>query len=159
MEMRGGVTDARPNIEDRATQPMEAGGWVSQIFNIYQNVGQVMFSHHADQMSQRSQVSRVALWMSSSKVLTQWQGHLLSCSGQLKSKSLADKVKSITCFGPAGGPSPNNCIRYACSTADIFIHFHSHASTCIHFCPPVSTCLSVSYLISSKHLLFENIAH
>ena len=32
VEMRGGVTDAgqRTNIEDRATQPMEAGGWVSQ---------------------------------------------------------------------------------------------------------------------------------
>ena len=34
MEMRGGVTDAgqqqQPNSEDRATQPMEAGGWVSQ---------------------------------------------------------------------------------------------------------------------------------
>ena len=30
-----------------------------------------MFLHHSDQMYQRSQVSRVALWMSSSKVLTQ----------------------------------------------------------------------------------------
>ena len=35
VEMRGGVTDAgqtnnRMNNEDRATQPMEAGGWVSQ---------------------------------------------------------------------------------------------------------------------------------
>ena len=33
--MRGGVTDAgrtndQTNTEDRATQPMEAGGWVSQ---------------------------------------------------------------------------------------------------------------------------------
>ena len=36
-----------------------------------QNVGQVMFLHHSDQMSQRSQVSWVALWMSSSKVLSQ----------------------------------------------------------------------------------------
>ena len=47
-----------------------------------------MSSHHSDQMSQRSQVSRVALWMTISKVLSQWlsqwQGHLLSCSGQLK---------------------------------------------------------------------------
>ena len=38
VEMRGGVTDAgqqtnneRTNSEDRATQPMEAGGWVSQL--------------------------------------------------------------------------------------------------------------------------------
>ena len=51
-----------------------------------------MFPHHSDQMSQRSQVSRVTLCMSISKVLSewvsesviQWQGHLLSCSGQLK---------------------------------------------------------------------------
>ena len=28
--MRGGVTEQRTNGEDRATQPMEAGGWVSQ---------------------------------------------------------------------------------------------------------------------------------
>ena len=40
--MRGGVTDAgqrttneRTNIEDRATQPMEAGGWVSQFLHDY----------------------------------------------------------------------------------------------------------------------------
>ena len=42
MEMRGGVTDAgqQTNTEDRATQPMEAGGWVSQLelFNSTQNV-------------------------------------------------------------------------------------------------------------------------
>ena len=36
--MRGGVTDAgKPNeqtiSEDRATQPIEAGGWVSQLFS------------------------------------------------------------------------------------------------------------------------------
>ena len=35
MDMRGDVTDARRQTnkrttEDRATQPMEAGGWVSQ---------------------------------------------------------------------------------------------------------------------------------
>ena len=35
MEMRGAVTDAgqtyeRQTSEDRATQPIEAGGWVSQ---------------------------------------------------------------------------------------------------------------------------------
>ena len=31
--MRGGVTDAgQPNIEDRATQPMEAGGRVLQFW-------------------------------------------------------------------------------------------------------------------------------
>ena len=50
--------------------------------------GQVMSLHHSDQMSQRSQVSRVALCMSKVKVLSvsesvsqwvsQWQGHLLS---------------------------------------------------------------------------------
>ena len=53
-----------------------------------QNVGQVVFLHHSHQMSQRSQVSGVCLWMWSSKVLsqpvTEWQGHLLTCSGQLK---------------------------------------------------------------------------
>ena len=57
-------------------------------------VTSVMSSHHSDQMSQRSQVSAVALCMSKVKVLgvsesvsqwvSQWQGHLLSCSGQLK---------------------------------------------------------------------------
>jgi len=55
---------------------------------------QVMFPHHSDKMSQRSQVSRVALCMSKVKVplvselvsewVSEWLGHLLSCSGQLK---------------------------------------------------------------------------
>ena len=35
-------------------------------------ISQVMSPHHSDQMSQRSQVSRVALFLSSSKVLSQW---------------------------------------------------------------------------------------
>ena len=58
--------------------------------------GQVMSPHHSDQMSQRSQVSRVALCMSKVKVLSasewvsewvsEWQGHLLSCFGQLKTQ-------------------------------------------------------------------------
>ena len=53
-----------------------------------------MSPHHSDQMSQRSHVSRVALCKSKVKVLwvsesvsqwvSEWQGHLLSCSGQLK---------------------------------------------------------------------------
>ena len=52
--------------------------------------GQFMSPHHSNQRSQRSSVSWVALCMSISKVLwvsewvTEWQGHLLSCSGQLK---------------------------------------------------------------------------
>ena len=52
-----------------------------------QNVGQVMFPHHSDQMSQRSQVSKGHSVMSKVKVsqsVSQWQGHLLSCCGQLK---------------------------------------------------------------------------
>ena len=44
--------------------------------------------HHSDQMYQRSQVSRVTLCMLKVKVkvpwVSEWQGHLLSCSGQLK---------------------------------------------------------------------------
>ena len=50
---------------------------------------QVMSPHHSDQMSQRSQVSRVALCMSKSKGVSlsqwvsewvsEWQCHLLSC--------------------------------------------------------------------------------
>ena len=59
-----------------------------------QNVGQFMFPHHSDQMSQRSQVSRVALCMSISKVLSESVSqsvsdkvtYILSCSGQLKKK-------------------------------------------------------------------------
>ena len=53
--------------------------------------GPVMSSHHSDQMSQRSQVSGVALCISKVKVpsvsqsVSEWQGHLLSCSGQLNS--------------------------------------------------------------------------
>ena len=49
-----------------------------------------MSPHHSDQISQRSQVSRVALCMSKIKVLwvsqsvSERQGHLLSCFGQLK---------------------------------------------------------------------------
>ena len=49
--------------------------------------GQVMFHYHSDQMSQRSQVSWIALYCQSQKVSEwlservsdQWQGHLLSC--------------------------------------------------------------------------------
>ena len=36
-------------------------------------MGQVMFSHHSDQMSQRSRVSRVALCMPKVKVPGSWQ--------------------------------------------------------------------------------------
>ena len=50
-----------------------------------------MSPHHTDQMSQWSQVSRIALCMAKVKVsdsvsdwVSEWQGHLLSCSGQLK---------------------------------------------------------------------------
>ena len=69
-------------------------------FKYCQNVGQVMFPHHSDQMSQRSpHVSWVTLWMSISKVLSdwlsQWQGHLLSCCGQLKSNKL---LSCYPCF-------------------------------------------------------------
>ena len=47
---------------------------VQKMSNNCQNVGQVMFPHHSDKMSQRSQVSRVALCMSKVKVLSvsQW---------------------------------------------------------------------------------------
>ena len=52
-----------------------------------------MSPHHTDQMSQWSQVSRIALCMAKVKVtqlvsewVSEWQGHLLSCSGQLKKK-------------------------------------------------------------------------
>ena len=38
-----------------------------QNFQKGQSVGQIMFPHHSDQMSHRSQVSRVALCMSKSK--------------------------------------------------------------------------------------------
>ena len=53
-----------------------------------------MSPHHSDQMSQRSQVSWVNLWMSKVKVpsvtewVTEWQGHLLSSSGQLNTNFL-----------------------------------------------------------------------
>ena len=60
---------------------------IFNIFNIFKMlVRSCSFITLSDQMSRRrSQVSSVALWMSSSKVLSQsvseWQGHLLSCSG------------------------------------------------------------------------------
>ena len=38
-------------------------------FEKFQNIGHVMSPHHSDQMSQRSQVSRVVLCMSKVKVL------------------------------------------------------------------------------------------
>ena len=58
-----------------------------------QNVRQVMFPHQSVQVSQRSQVSRVALCMSKVEVL--WQGYILSCSGQVK-KMRCDKPAWIT---------------------------------------------------------------
>ena len=51
--------------------------WVGRFF------GQVMSPHHSDQMSQRSQVSRVALCMSKVKVLS---------VSQSVSSSVSDKV-------------------------------------------------------------------
>ena len=62
--------------------------------------GQVMF-HHSDQMSQRSQVSRMALWCQKVKVpwlsesVSQWQGHLLSCSGVAKKGILKVPTNSV----------------------------------------------------------------
>ena len=54
-----------------------------------------MSPHRSDQMSQWSQVSRIALCMAKVKVtdwvsdwVSEWQGHLLSCSGQLKNYCL-----------------------------------------------------------------------
>ena len=51
-----------------------------------------MSPHHSDQMPQWPQVSRIILCMAKVKVsewvsqsVSEWQGHLLSCSGQLKS--------------------------------------------------------------------------
>ena len=41
---------------------MVVGRWVGRLF------GQVMSPYHSDQMSQRSQVSRIALWWSSLNV-------------------------------------------------------------------------------------------
>ena len=51
-----------------------------------------MSPHHSDQMSEMYNAHKIVFWMSISKVLSesvsesvsQWQGHLLSCSGQLK---------------------------------------------------------------------------
>ena len=50
-----------------------------------------MSPHHSDQMVQWSQVSSIALCMAKVKVsdsvsqwVSEWQGHLLSCSGHLK---------------------------------------------------------------------------
>ena len=52
----------------------------------------IMSPHHSDQMPQWPQVSRIILCMAKVKVsewvsqsVSEWQGHLLSCSGQLKS--------------------------------------------------------------------------
>ena len=47
-----------------------------------------MSPHHSDQMSEMYNAHKIVFCMSISKVLwvSQWQGHLLSCSGQLKTK-------------------------------------------------------------------------
>ena len=54
----------------------------------------IMSPHHSDQMPQWPQVSRIILCMAKVKVsewvsqsVSEWQGHLLSCSGQLKKVS------------------------------------------------------------------------
>ena len=56
-------------------------------------LGQVMSLHHSDQISQRSKVSRVTLIVSGNRA-SKGQGHLLSCSGQLKRHALQ---KQQTC--------------------------------------------------------------
>ena len=65
-----------------------------------------MSPHHSDQMSQWSQVSRIALCMSKVKVsesvsewvsesVSEWQGHLLSCSGQLKTTLYVECLRFV----------------------------------------------------------------
>ena len=50
-----------------------------------------MSPHHSDQISGKSEVNWIVFCVTISKVLSEsvseWQGHLLSCSGQLKSNS------------------------------------------------------------------------
>ena len=85
-------------------------------------------------------------------------------------KSAIDACKPVAGIITQRAPvDPNNGIRDACTT-DIFEHFQPLITTWFHLSPPASACvhlrpssvfcdLSVSYLISPKHMLFENIAH
>ena len=57
---------------------------IVQNSKIVKNVGQVMFPHHCDQVSQRSKVK--VPWVSD--WVSKRQSHLLSCFGQLKYKYL-----------------------------------------------------------------------
>ena len=58
-------------------------------------VGQDMSPHHSDQMSGRSEVNWIVFCMTiSSQWFSEWQGHLLSCSGQLKT-NYNDKILSL----------------------------------------------------------------
>ena len=62
----------------------------------------IMSPHHSDQMPQWPQVSRIILCMAKVKVsewvsqsVSEWQGHLLSCSGQLKSLLCQSYIANI----------------------------------------------------------------
>ena len=65
-----------------------------------------MSPHHSDQMSEMYNAHKIVFCMSISKVLSvsewvsEWQGHLLSCSGQLKMGT--QKLKKV----PMGTRSP-----------------------------------------------------
>ena len=68
-------------------------------------------------MSQRSHVSRVALYVSKVKVpwvtqwLSEWQGHILSCSGQLKIKCVwgwCEELLAVMREQEGGWPQPSN---------------------------------------------------
>ena len=67
-----------------------------------------MSPYFSDQMFQRSQVSRVALCMSKVKVpwvsesVSEWQGHLLSCCGQLNTDISAPEIYFPRIFDEVG---------------------------------------------------------
>ena len=101
----------------------------TKIFQKSENLPKIWKSSKnlSDQMSQRSQVSRIALCMSKLKVLwvtdwvSEWQSHPLSCSGQLKRY----KVRGVDVL--VGGKD-RHMIFVNCTTCGTGVKFFSMVS-------------------------------
>ena len=68
---------------------------VPKVLKVLKVLSQVMSPQHSDQMSQWQQVSWIALCMAEvnvSELVSQSQGHLLSCSGKLKRERNMDSI-------------------------------------------------------------------
>ena len=118
-----------------------------------QNVSQVMFPHHCDQMSQRSQVSRVALCKSKVKVplVSQWVSDKVTywaVRWQLKMQEFCTKIKIPLLFPIYWGPG--GCQHHLVSFLGPYLFRPGVYQWCLH---------SFKTFAKYASLVFENLLH